>query len=309
MRTWKIVGLLVVVLLVGSVSASLANGAYKPPTDSDGDGLTDVEEVARGTDPCDRDTDDDGLEDGDIDLNGDGLTEDSQGTSPTNADTDGDGTQDGTESGVTTPVADPDGAGPLKGTDTSVFVPDDDPTTTTDPLDDDTDDDGLKDGSASSEDLNDNGRVDAGETAPGKLDTDGDGCQDGTEQGLETPEGDETDPNVFVADADPATTTDPLDDDSDDDALKDCEEDANGNGKVDAGEVDPNNPDTDGDGWDDGDEVRSGTDPLDPDDHPEPIGGIIVPVNRLGLVAPWLGLAALISLAGLTVAVVRRRRD
>ena len=40
---------------------------------------------------------------------------------------------------------------------------------------------------------------------------------------------------------------------------------------------------------------------------PVPVGGIAVPVNKLGLVAPWLGLAALASLAALTVALVRRR--
>jgi hypothetical protein len=39
-----------------------------------------------------------------------------------------------------------------------------------------------------------------------------------------------------------------------------------------------------------------------------PVGGIAVPVSRLGLLAPWIGLAALVSLAALTVAVVRRRR-
>ncbi len=39
-----------------------------------------------------------------------------------------------------------------------------------------------------------------------------------------------------------------------------------------------------------------------------PIGGIVVPVNKLGLLAPWLGLAALATLAALTVVLVRRRR-
>ena len=39
---------------------------------------------------------------------------------------------------------------------------------------------------------------------------------------------------------------------------------------------------------------------------PEPVGGYIVPVNRLGLLAPWLGLVAL---AGLGFALVRRRRS
>jgi len=40
---------------------------------------------------------------------------------------------------------------------------------------------------------------------------------------------------------------------------------------------------------------------------PIPVGGIIVPVNKFELLAPWLGLAALASLAALTVALVRRR--
>jgi hypothetical protein len=39
-----------------------------------------------------------------------------------------------------------------------------------------------------------------------------------------------------------------------------------------------------------------------------PVGGIVVPVDKLGLLAPWLGLAVLASLAALTVALVRRRR-
>jgi len=39
-----------------------------------------------------------------------------------------------------------------------------------------------------------------------------------------------------------------------------------------------------------------------------PVGGIAVPVNKLGLLAPWLGLAALASVAALAVALVRRRR-
>jgi len=39
-----------------------------------------------------------------------------------------------------------------------------------------------------------------------------------------------------------------------------------------------------------------------------PVGGIVVPVDKLGLVAPWMGLAALASLAALAVALVRRRK-
>ena len=41
---------------------------------------------------------------------------------------------------------------------------------------------------------------------------------------------------------------------------------------------------------------------------PEPIGGIAVPVNKLGLLAPWMGLVALAAVAALKVALIRRRR-
>jgi len=41
---------------------------------------------------------------------------------------------------------------------------------------------------------------------------------------------------------------------------------------------------------------------------PVPIGGVIVPLNKLGLLTPWIGLVALASLAALTVALVRKRR-
>ena len=66
---------------------------------------------------------------------------------------------------------------------------------------------------------------------------------DGTEIGLTAPQGTGTDMGVFIADADPSTTTDPLDDDTDNDGLLDGEEDANHNGEVDDGEKDPNDYD------------------------------------------------------------------
>ena len=37
-----------------------------------------------------------------------------------------------------------------------------------------------------------------------------------------------------------------------------------------------------------------------------PIGGIVVPLNKLGLVAPWVGLVALVAVGAV---VVKRRRD
>ena len=68
--------------------------------DTDGDGVNDGTEIAIGTDPLNPDTDSDGLSDGD---------EVRLGTSPTNPDTDGDGIPDGIEVklGLNPLVADP----------------------------------------------------------------------------------------------------------------------------------------------------------------------------------------------------------
>ena len=110
------------------------------------------------------------------------------------------------------------------------------------PNDDDCDDDGLMDGSATgSEDLNNNGVVDPGETDPENWDTDGDGLSDGLERGLTAPEGQDTnaDSPHWQPDADPSTKTDPLSADTDGDTIPDGEEDSNGNGAVDAGEGNP----------------------------------------------------------------------
>jgi hypothetical protein len=40
-----------------------------------------------------------------------------------------------------------------------------------------------------------------------------------------------------------------------------------------------------------------------------PVGGIAVPVNKLELLAPWMGLVTLVGLAALGVVLVRRRED
>lgn len=39
-----------------------------------------------------------------------------------------------------------------------------------------------------------------------------------------------------------------------------------------------------------------------------PVGGVIVPVNKLELLAPWLEMTMIASLAALTVALARRRK-
>jgi len=40
-----------------------------------------------------------------------------------------------------------------------------------------------------------------------------------------------------------------------------------------------------------------------------PVGGIVVPVNRLELMMPWVGMAAVAFLTSLTIALVRRLRS
>ncbi|MDP2342535.1 MAG: hypothetical protein Q8O67_16380 [Deltaproteobacteria bacterium] len=292
--------------------------------DTDGDGVTDDVEDLIGTDPRDTDSDDDGVRDGDEpdfdeDSDGDGLV------NAADPDSDDDGLFDGTELGVTTPDTDTD-------VDRGTFVPDADPTRTTDPLDADSDDGGVIDGA---EDIDRNGRVDAGETNPvvnqgaddavlpdgdgdglpdateeelgtdpadadsdddgvrdgdennladdtdgdglinaNDPDSDGDGIKDGTERGLVTPDGDtNVDNGNFIPDADPTTTTSAVDPDSDDGGVSDGDEDENFNGRIDAGETDPNvgaddrpeDADGDGDGIPDGIEIDTGTDPNDDD--------------------------------------------
>lgn len=120
------------------------------------------------------------------------------------------------------------------------------------PNDADCDDDGLMDGSCGTEDLNGNGRWDPGETNPLNPDTDYDGVQDGTELGLVQPQTSDTDLIKFIPDADPSTVTSATNSDSDNDGVSDGAEDVNGNGAVDAGEASPVISDDDSDGVQDG---------------------------------------------------------
>jgi outer membrane protein OmpA-like peptidoglycan-associated protein len=201
--------------------------------DSDGDGLSNAEELALGTSPTDRDSDDDGIADGaeanyTTDADGDALVQ------PLDADSDNDGILDGTEAGVTAPQADTD-------VEAGRFVADADPLTTTAPLVADTDRGGTRDGE---EDLDRNGRVDVapgGETNPRLatddvriVDFDGDGWSDKLER---------------------AAGTSPLDPDSDDDGVLDG---AEPNGAIDSdgdGLINARDADSDNDGLFDGTEL------------------------------------------------------
>lgn len=219
-----------------------------PPAsaDSDGDGLSDADELALGTDPFNSDTDADGLDDGtevalaaggpcpsplNADSDGDGLSdgnETGRGSNPCNADSDGDGLSDGAEAALA-------GAGTCPNLLTA-----------------DSDNDGLSDGAEANAGLNPcvadtdgDGLSDALEIAFGtngnNPDTDADGLSDGAEVALAAGSGC---PNPLVAD-------------SDGDGLSDGSEHAAG--------LSPCNADTDGDGLSDSSELARGTNPLDSD--------------------------------------------
>jgi outer membrane protein OmpA-like peptidoglycan-associated protein len=240
--------------------------------DDDKDGLTNCEEELLGLDPNNPDTDGDGLTDGDevlkyktnplkADSDGDGLSDGDEvlkyKTDPNKADTDGDGLSDGDEvmKYKTDPlVADTDKDG-LNDSDEVLKYK-------TDPINADTDKDGLKDGE----------EILKYKTDPLKADTDGDGLSDGQEVNTY-----HTDPLKADTDGDGLTDgqevntyhTDPLVADTDKDGLNDGEE-------VNTYHTDPLKADTDGGGVTDGREVKEApiTNPLDANDDWMHGGGV-----------------------------------
>ncbi len=224
--------------------------------DTDGDGLTDVEERGVGTDPLDPDSDDDGVGDADEpswhrDSDQDGLV------NALDPDSDNDGLFDGTELGLSSPAA---------GTNTGRrrFVADQDPRTRTNPLAPDTDGGGATDGS---EDLDKNGRVDGGERDPNSpaddgarpLDSDGDGLADAEER---------------------AARTNPFDADSDDDGLQDGQEPNWNDDTDDDGAINAVDPDSDGDGLFDGTELGVAQPPTGTDVSRGSFGPDLDPASR-----------------------------
>lgn len=229
---------------------------------------------ASHTDPTNPDSDGDGLADGTEDGNGNGRFDRAIESDPRNPDSDGDGTCDGPRpvDGICAGGPDPTPT-PVGDDSDGDGVPD---VFDADPVDPDRDGDGLCDGAVaiagvciSGEDRDGDGQIDPGETDPDAIDSDcdglvdgagegryqgerdfgtdpanadsdGDGLLDGTEVGLTEPA--DVSCLGFVADADRSTHSDPLDADSDADGLPDGAEDSNQNGRVDAGELDPNEP-------------------------------------------------------------------
>lgn len=205
--------------------------------DTDGDSLSDYEEVAIShTDPKASDSDRDGLFDGEevrlkssplkADTDADGLgdaEEAMRGTDPSMADTDGDALTDGDEVrryGTNPKLADTDNDG---------LKDDVEVTKNTNPLVSDTDGDGITDGQEVRESGSD----------PLRSDTDRDGLSDAEEI--------------------QSTGTDPRNPDTDNDGVLDGEE-------VMRWKSNPKLMDTDYDGWSDGEEIlHRGTSAVNPD--------------------------------------------
>lgn len=230
--------------LKDGVEVAIGTNPLNP--DTDGDGIKDGVEVtgANPTDPRDPDSDNDGLKDGVEDANHNGMVDTGE-TNPNDPDTDDGGVNDGVE------VA--NGTNPLNPSDDSNGTDSDNDGLTdaaemmlgTDPNDADSDDDGVIDGAEPGLRSDDDGDGKTGALDP---DSDGDGIKDGTEMGITMPNEDtDTGAGNYVPDADPTSQTDPLDPDSDHGSVPDGTEDANHNGRVDAGEKDPQDPSDDKD--------------------------------------------------------------
>lgn len=255
-----------------------------PSSDTDGDGLINA---------LDPDSDNDGLFDGTemgLDCSGSGTSKaaghcradadkGATTTSALNPDTDGGGVSDGAEDfdldgqidkGEGDPndakddqnIVDTDGDGLSDGVETDLG---------SDPNDADSDDDGVPDGLEPnpSDDTDGDGLITVLDP-----DSDNDGLFDGTEMGFACDgKGTTASRGHCRADADDGETkTNPLDPDTDHGGVTDGSEDTNLNGRLDKGELDPNDDaddadvkDTDGDGLSDDLEEFLGSDPEDGD--------------------------------------------
>jgi len=188
--------------------------------DTDGDGLNDLFEWKIGTNISCFDTDGDGLSDGQefsfrtdprkADTDGDGLSDHEEfllGSNPRNPDTDGDGLNDSYERDLNTSLTNPD-------TDGDVLFDGEEVRIGTDPNDPDCDDDGLSDGY----------ELILG-TDPRNNDTDDDGVLDGEEVDRRmNPLTNDTDEDGLLDAEELELGTDPTRADSDGDGVSDSED-------------------------------------------------------------------------------------
>lgn len=228
-----------------------------PGDDFDGDSSTNMQEFARGTDPIDSDTDNDGYLDGN--ENGVGWTSaTSTGTNPLKADTDGDGLLDGvenpdlpyvnaTQTGTNPNLVDTDGDGLADGWEVVNSL---DPTLITGEHGELGDPDG---------DSLDNFEEQSLGTNPRDRDTDHDGLSDDVETNLGY--------NSYYNEFD--TGTDPLKADTDGDGLLDGIENPS-LPYLNAGQpgTDPTMADSDMDGFNDNTEIVENTDPTNGNGFP-----------------------------------------
>lgn len=205
----------------------LVVGAADQKTDLDQDGLKAITEyrldvkttrnsIFAPFDAAEDDSNDNGIEDGDQDLDGDGLTNEEEaesGTSSFNDDTDGDG--------ITDPADDTDGDGLDNETEASSVDEDADEVGASDMQD--VNGDGIAD---AEEDFDCDEVSNADEMNPKSDDSDGDGIVDANDDS----DGDGID-NGTEQDMDEAgTTEDVMDSDVDDDGTEDGLEDSDGDG-------------------------------------------------------------------------------
>ncbi|MCB9647810.1 MAG: DUF4215 domain-containing protein [Deltaproteobacteria bacterium] len=228
--------------------ASGQSGVTGAPYQGTAPGFTPDADPTTQTDPTSPDTDQGGLPDGLEDTNFNGRVDPGETDPNDPSDDDQDPDRDGVPTAVELALGldprdpDSDGDGLLDGEE---LQPGQDGRIT-DPADADSDDDGLSDWEEVF--LAGDGFI----TDPNDPDTDGDGIQDGTEvgvwQGILPTTSDTlglimggTGPG-FVPDADPSTTTDPTDPDTDHGGVPDGLEDLDHDGYWAPGERDPNNP-------------------------------------------------------------------
>jgi hypothetical protein len=265
MKLAKASALALALVMIGSSTAAFV-AAFDPTDpldalrDPDGDGLTNIEEFNRGTDPSNPDSDGGGTPDGwevlngldpaykldDLaDLDGDGWdswTEFIHGTDPRNPDTDDDGIKDSLDPNPLYPDTDWfDADGGFANGDGG----------TESPVDGSFGSGGSGSGSgqgSGSGSGSGSGQGQGQGNGQGQGAGQGAGQGNGNGQGSGQNGGDNGQPS-----------------DSDGDGISDGEEDSNGNGQVDPGETDPFDPDTDHDGLRDNEERNVGLNPRNPD--------------------------------------------